>query len=70
MRSWRVASSAIASRSPRVRTPPVGLAGELITTSGSGGDERRQLVDIEAELSVIRIGIGTGLPPTKRTSDS
>ena len=50
-RSWRCASSAIRSMSPRVSTPPVGFAGELRHEElRSRRDQRGQLVDVEAEV--------------------
>ena len=69
--SRSMASAAIRSRSPRVRTPPVGLAGELITiifvrsvtsAASSSGSSRNSCS--------WRMGIGTGVPPTNRVTDS
>ncbi len=55
----------------RVSTPPVGLAGELMTMSlvrsvtseaSSSGSRRNSFS--------WRIGIATGMPPTNRVTDS
>ena len=66
-----MASAAMRSMSSRVRTPPVGLAGELMTSTrvcgvmsdASSSTSRRKSFS-------IRIGIGTGVAPTNRVSDS
>jgi hypothetical protein len=57
--------------SPRVSTPPVGLAGELMTSSRVRGVIRAASSSTSSRKSFsIRIGIGTGVPPTNRVSDS
>ncbi len=66
-----MASSATRSRSSRVSTPPVGLAGELITISrvrgvtsavSSSGSRRNSFS--------WRIGMGTDVPPMNRVTES
>ena len=66
-----MASSAMRSRSDRVSTPPVGLAGELMTSTRVLGVTSEASSSTSSRKSFdIRIGIGTGVAPTKRVSDS
>ncbi len=66
-----MASSAMRSMSPRVRTPPVGLAGELMTRTRVRGVMSEASSSTSSRKSFdIRMGIGTGVAPTNRVSDS
>ena len=59
------------SRSDRVSTPPVGLAGELMNRTLVRGVMSDASSSTSSRNSFsIRIGIGTGVAPTKRVSDS
>ena len=66
-----MASAAMRSRSSRVSTPPVGLAGELMTSARVFGviSEASSSTSRRKSFS-IRMGIGTGVAPMKRVSDS
>ena len=66
-----MASSAIRVRSSRVSTPPVGLAGELRNSTRVRGVMSEASSSTSSRKSCsIRIGIGTGVAPTNRVSDS
>ena len=66
-----MASSAMRSRSLRVRTPPVGLAGELMMSRLVRGVISDASSSTSSRKSFsIRIGTGTGVAPMNRVSDS
>ena len=66
-----MAIAAIRSRSSRVSTPPVGLAGELITMSFVRGVTRdASSSGSSRKLFSWRMAIGTAVPPTNRVTDS
>ena len=69
--SCSMAMAAMASRSARERTPPVGLAGLLKMIRRVVGDQRAQLVHVEPE--VVRLAAARWAPvarPTKLAIDS
>ena len=59
------------SMSARGSTPPVGLAGELRNSTRVRGVMSPASSSTSSRKSLaMRIGIGTGVAPTKRVSDS
>ena len=46
------------------------LRDELTISAASAGDREQRLLDVQAEVTSMRIGIGTGIASTNRVSDS